>query len=192
MQLLSTHSDEYLLRLLRKNDATAFTEIYNRYWKVLYNSAHNILQVQDAAEDAVQEVFISLWKRRDVVQIESLKSYLFQAVRFQALKVIRSDKADADFYKRLSIASKQILTEDPLFLKELQAIIPKIIQSLPEDQQAIFAMSREQKMTYKEIAKEKNISIKTVEKKISQALSHIRLNLDDLIILLVFLQVWVF
>lgn len=77
MQLFPNHSDEQLLRLLQQNDEAAFTEIYNRYWKILYSSAHNILQVKDAAEDAVQEVFISLWKRRNLVHIESLKAYLF-------------------------------------------------------------------------------------------------------------------
>lgn len=181
MQLLFNHNDEQLLSLLQQNDEAAFTEIYNRYWKILYSSAHNILQVKDTAQDAVQEVFISLWKRRAVVKIESLKAYLFQSVRFQVLKAIRSEKADAGFYKRLTIVSKDILTDDPLLFKELDQILAKVIQSLPEDQQAIFAMSRDKQMTYKEIAAEKNISVKTVEKKMSQTLRHIRGGLDKAI-----------
>lgn len=186
MQPLSTHSDEQLLRLVRENDdEAAFTEIYHRYRKTLHSSAHNILQVKDAAQDAVQEVFISLWKRRGLVHIESLKSYLLQSVRFQVLKMIRAEKADAGFIKRLSQASKDILREDPLLFRELDSLLTDVIRSLPEDQQAIFAMSREKEMTYKEIAAEKGISVKTVEKKMSQALRHIRLNLDDALILLV-------
>ena len=186
---LSTYSDEQLLRLLNDGDQQAFSEIYERYWEKLFISAEKILQDRAAAQDAVQEVFISLWNRRSLVQIESLQPYLFQAVRFQVLKNIRSGRTDADFYKRLSIISKDILTQDPLLFKELQSLLPQIIQSLPEDQQVIFAMSREKKMTYKEIAAEREISVKTVEKKMSQALRHIRLHLEDLLLLLVIMQV---
>lgn len=45
MELLSSHTDEQLLRLLRENDEPAFAEIYHRYCKTLYHSAHNILQL---------------------------------------------------------------------------------------------------------------------------------------------------
>lgn len=183
MQPLSTHSDEQLLRLLLENDEIAFTEIYHRYWKILYSAAHNILQVKDTAQDAVQEVFISLWKRRAFVRIESLKSYLHQAVRFQVLKAIRAEKADAGFFKRLSLASKDILTDDPLVFKELDNILIEVFRSLPEDQQVIFTMSREKQMTYPEIAAERGISVKTVEKKMSLALKHIRLHLNDSLLL---------
>jgi RNA polymerase sigma-70 factor (ECF subfamily) len=92
VQNLSSHTDDQLLYLLRNSDDAAFAEIYNRYWKPLYLSANNVLQVKDAAQDAVQEVFISLWKRRDIVHIDSLPSYLHQAVRFQVFKAIRAEK----------------------------------------------------------------------------------------------------
>lgn len=190
MQPLSTYCDEQLLRLLRENDESAFTEIYHRYWKVLYNSAHHILQVKDAAQDAVQEVFISLWKRRELVHIESLKPYLLQSTRFQVLKAIRAEKTHDGFFKNLSVVSKDIATEDPVLYKELHHLLTDIIRSLPEDQQAIFQMSREKQMTYHEIAAERNISVKTVEKKMSQALRYIRMHLDQALTLYLFTQHW--
>ncbi len=181
MHELSTHSDEQLLRLLEDGNEQAFSAIYERYWEQLYDSAEKILQGRAATQDAVQEVFIYLWKRRLSLHVESLQSYLFQAVRFQVFKAIRSEKTGNDFFKRLAIASSELITEDPTIFKELENLFEKVIANLPEDQRAIFKMNRDQGLTYKQIAVEKNISVKTVEKKMSQALRHIRLNTDDLL-----------
>jgi RNA polymerase sigma-70 factor (ECF subfamily) len=173
-----TYNDEQLVTLLSEGNEVAFAKIYDRYWKLLYISAQSILQRKEAAKDVVQEVFLSLWQRRTVVQIESLKGWLLQAVRFQVFKAIRADKASNDFYKRLSLVSKDIIAQDPLLFKEFQSTIQDAIRSLPCDHQVIFNMSREKGMTYSQIAIEKNISIKTVEKKISQVLRHLRDSLD--------------
>src|SRR3954462_1438681 len=100
--------------MLAHLDELAFAEIYNRYWKHLYSSAHNILQVKATAQDAVQEVFIALWKRRTHIQIEALQPYLHQAVRFQVFKAIRAEKTDQDFFNRLALITRDILFEDPL------------------------------------------------------------------------------
>jgi RNA polymerase sigma-70 factor (family 1) len=171
-------TDEQLVFLLSENDESAFSEIYERYWKLLYVTAYNILQQRDASKDLVQDVFLSLWQRRSVVQIESLKGWLLQAVRFQVLKAIRAEKASTDFYKRLSLVSQSFQTEDPLLFKELQETMQDTMRLLPDDQQIIFKLNREESKTYSQIAIEKNISIKTVEKKISLVLRHLRGGLD--------------
>jgi RNA polymerase sigma-70 factor (family 1) len=173
------HTDDQLLKQLYQNDEGAFAEIYNRYWKPLYTSAHNILQVREAAQDAVQEVFISLWKRRQDIQVDVLQSYLHQAVRFQVFKAIRAEKTDQDFFNRLSLVSKDILFEDPVLFKELESIYQQLIQSLPPDEKEIFLLHRDGGLTYKQIAEQKNISVKTVEKKMSRALKELRYGMDD-------------
>jgi RNA polymerase sigma-70 factor (family 1) len=173
------HTDDQLLKLLYQSDEGAFAEIYNRYWKSLYTSAHNILQVREVAQDAVQEVFISLWKRRQNIQVDVLQPYLHQAVRFQVFKAIRAEKTDQDFFNRLSAISKDILFEDPVLFKELESIYLQLIQSLAPDEQEIFRLHRDGGLTYKQIAEQKNISVKTVEKKMSHALKEIRYGIDD-------------
>nr|WP_255539696.1 sigma-70 family RNA polymerase sigma factor [Longitalea luteola] len=168
-----------MLRKLHHGDEMAFAEIYNRYWKSLYTSAHNILQVKEVAQDAVQEVFISLWKRRHEIRVDILQSYLHQAVRFQVFKAIRAEKTDQLFFNRLALISKDILFEDPLLFKELESLYQQLIQSLPPDEKEIFLLHRDSGLTYKQIAEQKNISVKTVEKKMSHALREIRFGLDD-------------
>jgi len=180
----STYSDEQLVTLLSESDEQAFAEIYTRYWKALYIAANNILQIKEAAQDAVQEVFISLWKRRGDVQIDTLQPYLFQAIRFQVFKAIRAEKTDQDFFKRLALITKDMLTEDPLLFKELEALYRQLIRALPQDEQEIFTLHRDGGLTYQQIADQKNISIKTVEKKMSRALKQMRFGIDDAFVIL--------
>ena len=184
MRSYSKYDDEQLVRLLTENDENAFSEIYGRYWKPLYTSVQNILHDTDPAQDAVQEVFISLWQRRHTVQIESLKAYLFQAARFQVFKSIRAGKAQANFYDRLAAATREIQQQDPILYKEMERLIGNMIAALPDDQREIFLLHRTEGLTYSEIAKKKNISVKTVEKKMSLALRHLRIGTGDVVILL--------
>jgi RNA polymerase sigma-70 factor (family 1) len=181
----SKYDDIQLVRLLTENDETAFSEVYGRYWKPLYISAQNILHDTDSAQDIIQEIFIALWQRRHTIQIENLKAYLFQAARFQVFKSLRADKAQAHFYDRLTALSREIRQQDPLLYKEMQAIIINMISGLPDDQREIFLLHRSEGLTYSQIAERKNISIKTVEKKMSLALRRLRRQTSDAIAVLV-------
>ncbi|WP_316794697.1 RNA polymerase sigma-70 factor [Pedobacter frigoris] len=167
-------TDSDLVAMMKNGDQTAFNEIYNRYWKSLYHSAYRILQDEEGASDALQEVFTSLWQRRNNVEIISLKAYLHQAARFTVLKAIRAQKTDQQFYKRLAEVTTEIFTENPLLFKEQQHLIQHLLDRLPEDCQEIFKMSREENLTYKQIAEVLQISEKTVEKKMTKSLKLIR------------------
>ncbi|MBT2563121.1 RNA polymerase sigma-70 factor [Pedobacter sp. ISL-68] len=171
-------SDGELVSILKDGDRNAFGEIYNRYWKPLHHSAYNILGDENAASDVLQEVFVSLWHRRGAVEILSLKSYLFQAVRFGVLKSIRQQKTDQLFYTRLAAVTSEIVLENPMLFKEQQHLITQLISQLPEDCRTIFIMSREENLTYKQIANKLDISEKTVEKKMSISLRMIRKGLN--------------
>ncbi len=180
-------SDTELLPALKKGDQSAFSEIYDRYWKGLYRSANNILQNPEAAEDVLQDVFLSLWQRRSEVEINSLKAYLYQALRFSVLKAIRNQKTDQQFYERLANVTTEIIAENPMLFKEQQYLIQNLIDRLPEDCKETFRLSREENMTYKQIASYLNISEKTVEKRISKSLKAIRggLNLEICLAILI-------
>ncbi|MGN7819856.1 RNA polymerase sigma-70 factor [Chitinophaga varians] len=175
----NTYTDDQLWSQITLDDQDAFTAVYNRYWKVLYVRARNMLSDSDLAQDIVQEVFISLWHRRQEVEVVHLKAYLFQAVRFQELKALRNLKSDTNFYERLAHISKDLLQHEPLAFKELDSVLQRVLATFPEDQRAIFSMSRDEGLTYREIADRMEISVKTVEKKISQALRAIRKGMDS-------------
>lgn len=167
--------DIQLLLLLKGNDEAAFAEIYSRYWKLLYTAAFKMTDGDDIIKDAVQVVFIALWQRRAETDIHLLKSYLLQAVRFQVLKAIRKQKKEEVFYSALAAITPGSLYENQLLFKEQLAFLKKILNGLLEDCRIIFTMSREDEMTYKQIAAQLNISEKTVEKKMSFSLQQLRL-----------------
>lgn len=174
----SIYTDEQLLERIAEDDQEAFTAVYHRYWKSLYLRAKNMLTDADLAQDIVQEVFISLWNRRRQVEIEHLKAYLFQAVRFQELKALRTLKSDTNFYERLALISRDLLIHEPLAFKELETVLYRVLATFPEDQRRIFSMSRDEGLTYREIAEKMDISVKTVEKKVSLSLRAIRKGMD--------------
>lgn len=174
MTAYSTFSDLQLITLLKQDDESAFSELYQRYWKKLYQTANNIIQNEAAAQDAVQEVFISFWNRRTETEIQNPGAYLYQATRFAVLKAIRAQKTDALFYERLRAVTTELIIEEPLLFKEQQQVLGALINSLPDDCKEAFRLSREEQLTYKEIAAQLNISEKTVEKRMTKSLKFLR------------------
>lgn len=181
----SNSSDQELLVLLADGDHAAFAEVYDRYWNGLYHTAFGILRQGDVAQDIVQEVFIDLWNRRQAARVQSLKPYLHQAARFQVLKAIRAGKVDQSFYERVARVTARISDADPVQFKELQEIINGLLESLPDNCREVFRLSREERLTYAEIAQRLDISVKTVEKRMSLALRHFRAGLNGSLPLLI-------
>src|SRR5580704_16250356 len=89
-------TDELLLQSLSKNSdgsEAAFSELYKRYREPLLTKAVNFLGCENTAKDCLQDVFVSIWVKRETLEIHNLKSYLHQAVRFRALKCISHKKS---------------------------------------------------------------------------------------------------
>lgn len=189
MSSYNTYTDEELSGLLKSSDEAAFTEIYNRYWQALLHTAFHILQDKEAVQDIIQDVFISLWMRRSEVNIKNLNGYLHQAVRFSVFKAIREMRHDRTFYERLTAVTVDIITDDPLLFKEQQQLIQQLIDTMPKDWQEAFLLSRENNMTFKQIAELLGISEKTVEKRISRSLKFIRSGLATSLFIIFLIRV---
>ena len=84
--------DNDLTNLLKDGDESAFTEIYNRYWDKLYFIAYKLLKDTASAEEIVQEVFLSLWKKRDTLIIQSLPQYLAAMARYAVYRHCAKEK----------------------------------------------------------------------------------------------------
>ena len=174
-----TLTEAELVQLLTAGREDAFTEIYNRYWERLLAIAYNLTKDKVIAEEITQEVFISLWKRRKEVHIETLGGYLATAVKFSIFKHIVRQKRRKEILKdaplHIDNEEERIYT---LFLKEY---IQGIVDQLPEKCRLVFRYSRQEGMTLAEIADKLNISPKTAEAHLTKALKTIRLNLKLLI-----------
>lgn len=176
--------DDDWVRRLNKGDQKAFEEIYKCYYPQLFNFLYRYHKEDDVIEDTIQQVFFRIWKNREKVQDRgTLKSYLFTAVRNQALKQIQKDKKihhkSDELHENSVVSSKN--PENTIELKELNEAYIEAVDKLPEKRKNIFLMHRQDHLTYKEIAAILNISIKTVETQISRSLKFLANSLSNYI-----------
>lgn len=160
-----------MLHLLPADDEKAFTEIYNRYWKVVFAIALSRLRDAPLAEDILHDVFASLWANRNKTEIDSLQNYLASATKYLVFASIRK-KAHQERYSAAQLKAELNIEDDYLY-KQLYEFASKEIESLPERCRLIFRY-REKGMTNSEIALQMKISIKTVENQINKAFHHLR------------------
>jgi RNA polymerase sigma-70 factor (family 1) len=171
---LSTFQDEQLLQSVAESSEDAFRELYERYERPLFTKAVYFLGCQNSAKDCLHDVFISIWVKRESLTIENLHSYLHQAIRFRALKYLRSSRSTkypGDEFLRLT---DHVLASDLLEYRELCTNLQTGINALPPGQRQIFLLHRDHGLTYAQIAARLSISVKTVEKKMSLSLQHLR------------------
>jgi RNA polymerase sigma-70 factor (ECF subfamily) len=148
-------------------NTTVLNTLFKAHYDELCRYAHSILKNQDAAEDVVQQLFIKLWEKRDTISdIENVRSYLFRSTFNMSLneqkKMQRMPKSDEDIVQNDSFQSSDD-TSNLLVSNELQERIDSAMLVLPEKCREVFHLSRNEQLSYKEIAQEMKISIKTVE-----------------------------
>ena len=174
-QLLDT--DKSLLKKLKQDDQTALKKIFDCYFDDLFKYSLRFVAKPEIAEELVQDAFIHLWNNRHSLEIKSsLKSYLLRIVRNDALDHLKSQ------YKKSTIqdeTEQYIIPDyqtpfDKLHTAELQELLDKAIQNLPEKCAIVFDLSRKSELSHKEIAEKLDISVKTVENQIGIALKKIR------------------
>ena len=170
-----------------KLDNVSFEKLFREYFSPLMAFARKILVDEDDAREVVHNVFISLWEKRDEIDLsKSLKSYLFTSIHNRSLNVIRDRKKFADV-EVPDVAGEWDLSAQ-IEAMELEEKIREVIDSLPEKCRQIFEMNRFDGMKYSEIAGELQISVKTVENQMSKALKILREKLLRYMTLLLWLM----
>jgi RNA polymerase sigma-70 factor (ECF subfamily) len=193
-ETLMMYTNEQLLQQMSDGDRQAFTMLYRRYWEDLFITAAKALRAKEAAADVVQDVFLSFWDRRNELDIQgSLAAYLHTSVRYKCIHYIEKNITRRDYL--LQLAEVEVSNSSPdaeinLQLKEMQQSITKTVEEMPAKMQEVFRLSRQEHLSYKEIAEHLNISVETVKKHIQHALHLIRTSLPPhtfiLIILVIF------
>lgn len=171
-------SDSELIKGLQNEDVSSFKAIYNKYFDALYRYAFNILKNRTVCEDMVQEIFISLWTKRGEATITQLKSYLFQAIKYQIFNHFRNKKFTLEDLTRLNIVDLSMNISRDIEFDELEKLVRNTVVRLPKRCRHIFILSRYQHKSNKEIAEELEISVQAVKNQISKALSFLRANLQ--------------
>lgn len=174
--MFETHiSDVDLLQLLKGDDTAAFEALYNRYWKALYTRACQRVDANDA-KDLVQEVMLSLWRRRKEIPVfkeGEFAKYLHAAIKYRVISHYAFSAAEIKKISLFDILDSEEFN-DRLETKELTANIAAAIGQLPTRMQQIFRMSREEDLSIAEIARRLNLSEQTVKNQLTEALRRMR------------------
>lgn len=174
----SEDDDSCLLALLGKGDNGAFNTIFRKYYHLLCSYAYQYLAGADV-EEVVQDIMVWLWENRNGLSIHGpLKSYLYKAVYLRCLSRIdqrTSQRRREQLYGEQYVAD---IEEDvPFQSDELIAFVKQSIDKLPEKYGEAFVLHRFRNQSYKEIAAQLNVSAKTIDYRIQQALKLLRADL---------------
>jgi RNA polymerase sigma-70 factor (family 1) len=161
---------------LRQDDEKAFNILFERYSHKLYRFAFNFLRSKEEAEEMVQEVFSRVWEKRHGLDEQcAFSGFVFSIAYRLALNQIRHRKYEMRLHVELKDAAEsRNETEDAIILADLQNFSRSAIDRMPQKRRLIFEMVRDQHMSYKEVAGHLQISTKTVESQMTEALKFLR------------------
>ncbi len=183
-------SEQNLVLEIRNSKAKAFEILFKKYCQSLIYFSRRYVFDKQIAENIVQDVFAGIWqKRQNLDPSQSIKAYLFAAVKNESFKYLRHINVESRSYDRvIKLVNIEKTPEEILDEKELRDRLNSAINDLPEKCREIFFMSRFDGLKYSEIAEILGISIKTVETQMGRAFKKLREYLEPIItmILLIF------
>lgn len=174
------NEEKTLLQALRKGKESAFRQIYDNYYGVLYLHAYSKLRDRETAKDIVHDLFATVWhKRESLVITGKLSSYLYASVRNKIIDYIAKEQSEADYLESLTqrIGGEYEAADYRLREKMLEEQIEHLLEQLPPRIREIFELSRKQYLSHKEISRKLNLSEQSVRSYIKDALRVLRAKL---------------
>lgn len=185
-----TFSDNELITLLRLGNRSAYTEIYNRYNYLMIVFAYKKLRDEDLARDFVQELFITLWDKRETISEDgNLAQFLYVSLRNRMFSHFAHQKVEHKYFDFLAHTFSEFSNGQTDYLvreKQLISYIEKQIEKLPSKMKVVFLLSRNEQLSNREIAERLNTTESNVSHHISNALKILRKRLNIVIYLTLF------
>lgn len=175
-------NDLFILKKIKDGDIKAFEQVFRHYYASLCFYSFSITEQRETSEEIVQELFYSIWKNREDLKIlRSLKSYLYGAVRNESLQYLEHKKVQERYKEKTMYLQKEDHDDTPheqLEYRELETVINRTLNQLPERRLKIFRMHRMEGKKYKEIADLLSLSVKTVEAEMTKAYQALRIEIE--------------
>lgn len=170
-------NEKVLIESIQAGNARAFKALMKEYFRELADFAFQYVKSSHTAKDVVQDVFANIWEKRSSWNpTRSLKMYLYQSVKNEALKTLRDQKTERKYMKAfIRETEEKVITPRELDESDdFKQAVHRAIQDLPERARMVYKLHRRDGLTYKEIAEVMEISHKTVESQMSRALRMLR------------------
>lgn len=187
--------NEALIKGLKNGDEQAYKALYDMHYEALCIVALDLVKDSYIAGTLVNDLIFSLWENRKNLQIQqSLRAYLVKGIRNRCLNYLEHSQRKEEVYRSLhkqydlSRSLYPLHQDDPFYSlleKELDEQIKNAIRKLPPLTKEIFLASRYQGMTYEEIAQKQQLSVDSVKYHIKSALSKLREDLQDYLLIIV-------
>ena len=164
-------------RIAEYEDAAAYKKLFFHFFQPLKSFSYSITKSKETAEEVVSDIYIEIWARRkQLLEIEDLKMYLYISVRNASLRRLKQTQKTSILSLddlEVEFASNDPDAENNIITNELAQKIERAIESLPQQCKIIFKLAKQDKLKYKEIAQLLNISVKTIDNQLSTALKKI-------------------
>ncbi|RBL90083.1 RNA polymerase sigma-70 factor [Chitinophaga flava] len=174
-------SDRELWDCCRKDDMQAYNEIFSRYYPRMYHLARRYVQDAMRAEELCMDQLFHLWvKREEIHIISSFSSYLFRSIRNRVITEMRRNLPVMTGLDEIAENIQLDRSSDyGLLLEEAEHTYREVLNKLSPQRRQVFMLSREENLTYPEIARRMNLSVNTVENYMVAALNSLRKNLHE-------------
>jgi len=170
----SSISDLELVEAIKADDEKAYRMLFDRYYKYLLVTAYAYVKDENTIRDLTQDVFFEIWKKRKSLNISNVKPYLRRSVINKALNYIKAQRMDFEETDESFDLPEPSKVQQKLEADELQEVVNKAVESLPERCRVVFALRRYEELSLKEIAAKLDISPKTVENQLTKAMKILR------------------
>lgn len=157
-----------------KEELTWFRSIYDQYYESIRGFAYYKTGDVDLADDIVQEVFIKLWTNRDGIKEETVKSLLYTIASNAIKNHFKHQKVVYNFQKQDVANDSPDEADSLLRQEEFNRKLQDALAAVPEKAREVFLMNRIEGLTYADIAERLDLSVKAIEKRMSEALSVLR------------------
>lgn len=166
-----------LLQKLTEGDSAAFRQIYECYQGRVFLFAYRLTKSKASAEEVVQEVFVKLWEKREKVKIDkNFSAYMLTMAKNLVLDGLKKAAYDRKVQQRIyhQMQALRNTTAEQMIQKELDRLHRQAIDALSPQRRNVYILSREEEMSYQEIADKLGISRNTVRNLMVEALESIR------------------
>ena len=182
-------SQKKLIKLLKKGDARAYSYMVDLYYKKLCDYASNLARDNFKSEDIVQNVIIRMWQQREKLNSNiSIKNYLYKSVYTEFIDQYRKEIAVTKLEKKyIEGLDTAIEIKDVSETNRLITLVQNEIEQLPPKCKETFLLSKQDSLTYVEIAEYQNVSVNAVEKQMVKAFSILRKKMKERMMSFIFL-----
>jgi RNA polymerase sigma-70 factor (ECF subfamily) len=155
-----------------------FKNLYNQYFESIRNYIYYRSGNKDLANDISQETFIKVWKKRTEINKKKIKALLYKIAGDEFINYLRKEKLKRQYVEK-SLKFKIENNNDNQDEEIRKSKFEKLLKKMSEKQRAVILMSKREGLTNKEISNYLDISLKAVEKRMTQAIKFLKENINE-------------